>query len=158
MIDLFAVVHRGGARLWSTELTTIEGAPVDDLIQNVLLEERHVSSHTWNDYTLKWTFDNQLDLVFIAVYLNFSHILHVAELLESVKTAFSAQFKNQIAALDMPKKFAFEEKYNKIVRKLERQHVKSGAAKTTPRGFNPNKKVNTIIPEAKSDGTPLLFY
>jgi len=162
MIDRLSVLHRGGALLWSTQLTPIEGAPIDELIQNVLLEERNESSYTLNDYTLKWTFDNQLDLVFVAVYLNFSHILYVAELLEAVKAAFCSQFSSQVATLELPTEFCFAEKYDKILRKFERQHIKKGEAKTTPRGFNPSKKgTGSKTSEVNSDGPPspqLLCY
>ena len=39
MIDEFCIFNKGGAVLWSRKLNATKGNPVDDLIQNVLLEE-----------------------------------------------------------------------------------------------------------------------
>ena len=39
MIDEFCIFNKGGAVLWSRKLNPTKGEPVDELIQNVLLEE-----------------------------------------------------------------------------------------------------------------------
>jgi len=44
-------------------------------------------------YTLKWTFHNELGLVFVAVYQRMLQLAYVDNLLEAVKGAFAKRFK-----------------------------------------------------------------
>ena len=64
MLDYFCIFARGGALLWTYQLTALKGGPVDALIRNCLLEER-VGDKSYNykppqgaSYTLKWTLHN----------------------------------------------------------------------------------------------------
>eukprot|EP00897_Mesotaenium_endlicherianum_P002686 jgi/Mesen1/2445/ME000158S01643 len=94
MLDYFSIFTRGGLVLWTFQLTALKGAPIDALIQTCLLQERSgESSFQYNKnaaaYTLKWTFQNELGLVFVSVYQRALQLLYVDELLQSVKDAFS---------------------------------------------------------------------
>ena len=64
MLDYFCIFARGGALLWTYQLTALKGGPVDALIRNCLLQER-VGDKSYNyeppqgaSYTLKWTLHN----------------------------------------------------------------------------------------------------
>lgn len=72
MLDAFYIFTKGGIVLWSFSLAALKGNPVDALIRSCLLEERtgdssyaYTTEHT--AYTLKWSFHNELELVFVAV-------------------------------------------------------------------------------------------
>ncbi|KAK9815382.1 hypothetical protein WJX72_002707 [[Myrmecia] bisecta] len=99
MLDYFAIFTKGGALLWTIQLTALRGTPVDYLIRTCLLEERSgESSFTYSPpqgagYTMKWTLHNALDLVFVAVYQKALKLLYVEELLERVKSEFAAIYK-----------------------------------------------------------------
>lgn len=72
MLDAFFIFTKGGIVLWSFSLAALKGNPVDSLIRSCLLEERAgESSYAYTSdntgYTLKWSFHNELDLVFVAV-------------------------------------------------------------------------------------------
>ena len=70
MLDLFLVYHRGGLVLWRRELEPLTGHPVSELIRTVLLEERaELTSFNSGKYTLRWCFDNELDLVFVVRFV-----------------------------------------------------------------------------------------
>lgn len=70
MLDHFSIFTRGGLVLWTFQLTSaLKGSPIDALIRSCLLEERSgETSFSQGEYTLKWTFHNELGLVFVAVY------------------------------------------------------------------------------------------
>lgn len=66
MLDLFTILTKGGLVLWSKTFSPLFGSPVDSLIKNVLIEERAGSDTFYQDnYALKWTFANEVDLVFV---------------------------------------------------------------------------------------------
>jgi signal recognition particle receptor subunit alpha len=72
MLEAFIIFARGGIILFSWTAVALKGSPVDALVSNVLLEERSgKSDYTYTagatKYTLKWSFHNELGLVFVAV-------------------------------------------------------------------------------------------
>ncbi|KAM3269980.1 signal recognition particle receptor subunit alpha [Capsicum chacoense] len=96
MLEQLLIFTRGGLILWTCkELgNALRGSPIDTLIRSCLLEERSGAASYKYDvpgaaYTLKWTFHNELGLVFIAVYQRILHLLYVDELLAMVKHEFS---------------------------------------------------------------------
>ncbi|KAL6973819.1 hypothetical protein U1Q18_028003 [Sarracenia purpurea var. burkii] len=96
MLEQLLIFTRGGLILWTCkELgNALKGSPIDTLIRSCLLEERSgAASYNYDApgaaYTLKWTFHNELGLVFVAVYQRFLHLLYVDELLTMVKREFA---------------------------------------------------------------------
>ncbi|KAM7504871.1 hypothetical protein LguiB_003775 [Lonicera macranthoides] len=96
MLEQLLIFTRGGLILWTCkELgNAIRGSPIDTLIRSCLLEERSgAASYNYEApgaaYTLKWTFHNELGLVFVAIYQRILHLLYVDDLLAMVKREFS---------------------------------------------------------------------
>ncbi|XP_022937907.1 signal recognition particle receptor subunit alpha-like [Cucurbita moschata] len=96
MLEQLLIFTRGGLILWTCkELgNALKGSPIDTLIRSCLLEERSgAASYNYDApgaaYTLKWTFHNELGLVFVAVYQRILHLLYVDDLLAMVKQGFS---------------------------------------------------------------------
>ncbi|XP_027359448.1 signal recognition particle receptor subunit alpha-like [Abrus precatorius] len=96
MLEQLLIFTRGGLILWTCkELgNALKGSPIDTLIRSCLLEERSgAASYNYDasgaSYTLKWTFHNELGLVFVAVYQRMLHLLCVEDLLAMVKHEFS---------------------------------------------------------------------
>lgn len=64
MLDQFCIFSKGGAILWTWQLTALRGSPVEALIRTCLLEERSgEKSFTYKpplgaSYTMKWILDN----------------------------------------------------------------------------------------------------
>ncbi|KAI4377713.1 hypothetical protein MLD38_015298 [Melastoma candidum] len=96
MLEQLLIFTRGGLILWTYKeiKDALRGSPIDTLIRSCLLEERSGSSSFNYDspgasYTLRWTFHNDLGLVFVAVYQRILHLLYVDDLLAMVKKEFS---------------------------------------------------------------------
>ncbi|KAG6414173.1 hypothetical protein SASPL_126891 [Salvia splendens] len=96
MLEQLLIFTRGGLILWTCkELgNALRGSPIDTLIRSCLLEERSgAASYNYDapgcSYTLKWTFHNDMGLVFVAVYQRILHLLYVDDLLSMVKQEFS---------------------------------------------------------------------
>lgn len=174
MIDLFTVFHRGGVVLYERQLQAVPGHPVDSLISNVLLEERVGGAQSYRHeekYTVKWTFANDLDLVFVAVYLNLTNLLYLDDLLVAAKDKFCSLFRDQIKA-DADSS-AYTKKFNRIYDDLVFSY-ETGATKASgalpsampasdtiaspkkPQHSLSNKKAKADTPAAEStDDAPL---
>ncbi|PSS36164.1 Signal recognition particle receptor subunit alpha like [Actinidia chinensis var. chinensis] len=95
MLEQLLIFTRGGLILWTCkELgNALKGSPIDTLIRSCLLEERSgAASYNYDApgaaYTLKWTFHNEMGLVFVAVYQRILHLLYVDDLLAMMKQEF----------------------------------------------------------------------
>lgn len=107
MLEQLLIFTRGGLILWTCkELgNALKGSPIDTLIRSCLLEERSAETSYQYDspgaaYTLKWTFHNDLGLIFVAVYQRILHLLYVDDLLASVKKDFSRIYDPKRTAYD----------------------------------------------------------
>ncbi|MCO5555646.1 hypothetical protein L7F22_009191 [Adiantum nelumboides] len=96
MLEQLLIFTRGGLILWTYKelANALRGSPIDALIRSCLLEDRSaLTSYQYDaagcSYTLKWSFHNDLGLVFVAVYRKILHLLYVDELLDKVKLKFS---------------------------------------------------------------------
>ncbi|ONK71511.1 uncharacterized protein A4U43_C04F9400 [Asparagus officinalis] len=73
MLEQLLILSRGGLILWYKQLSNaLKGSPIETLIKSCLLEERSAETSFNYDagggggaYTLKWTFHNDLGLVFV---------------------------------------------------------------------------------------------
>ncbi|KAL4418883.1 hypothetical protein ABPG77_010052 [Micractinium sp. CCAP 211/92] len=100
MLDYVCIFTKGGTLLWALSFVgALKGDPINALIRACLLEERAAQSAyeyiipSGGAYTLKWTLNNGLGLVFVAVYQKALKLLYVDELLERVNTAFAPRYK-----------------------------------------------------------------
>ncbi|KAK9061097.1 hypothetical protein SSX86_018277 [Deinandra increscens subsp. villosa] len=119
MLEQLLIFTRGGLILWTCkELgNALRGSPIDTLIRSCLLEERSgAASYNYDvpgaSYTLKWTFHNELGLVFVAVYQKILHLLYVDDLLAMVKREFSVIYD--------PKRMVYDD-FDETFRQLRRE-------------------------------------
>lgn len=88
MIEAFYIISKGGLCVWSYINTLGKEYPINQLITNVLLQEKAEPSYEYDNYTLRWTFANHLDLIFIVVSLKYLNITYGEELLNLTKQKF----------------------------------------------------------------------
>ncbi|XP_006659504.1 signal recognition particle receptor subunit alpha [Oryza brachyantha] len=115
MLEELLIFTRGGLILWSSCRAlggaALKGSPIDALIRSCLLEERSAdASFSQDTYALKWTFNNDLGLVFVAVYQRMLHLLYVDDLLAAVRKEFSQIYD--------PKRTSYDDAFNEIFRQL----------------------------------------
>ncbi|OEL13613.1 Signal recognition particle receptor subunit alpha [Dichanthelium oligosanthes] len=115
MLEELLIFTRGGLILWSScralGAAALKGSPIDALIRSCLLEERSAdASFSQDNYALKWTFHNDLGLVFVAVYQKILHLLYVDDLLAAVRKEFAQIYD--------PKRTSYDEDFTDIFRQL----------------------------------------
>lgn len=141
MLDYFAIFTRGGALLWTLQFATLRHNPVEALnalICNILLEEK-AGERTYTyvpkngaHQMLKWTFDNKLGLVFVAVYQRaLMYMLpYIDDLLERVKSEFGATYDSSRYKYD-----GFEEAFQRLLKESQKQQALKQAEESNSRSM-----------------------
>jgi|SRR5947207_11293778 len=108
MLDLFSVLTSGGIVLFQRSQaasSNSNSAPtylIDRVISDVFMQERSSEREYGRDgYTVKWTFANELGLIFVAVYQKILELTWVDELLVTVKRMFVKLYADSIKGGDM---------------------------------------------------------
>ncbi|XP_030953401.1 signal recognition particle receptor subunit alpha-like [Quercus lobata] len=147
MLEQLLIFTRGGLILWTCKEfgNALKGSPIDTLIQSCLLEERSgAASYNYDGpqgaaYTLKWTFHNDLGLVFVAVYQRILHLLYVDELLAMVKHEFSEIYD--------PKRTAysdFDETFRQLRKEAEARAEELKKSKQMSKPLSNSKKQGQV--------------
>lgn len=139
MLDLFTILTKGGYVLWQKTFAPINGSPVEDLIKNVLIEERAgTNSYTKDNYALKWTFANENDLVFVVAHQKILQLTYIEELLETVKRLFVSSFEGLDADYT-----SFTPIFDKALAQIEEKSANN--RQRVPRKFENTKKFETSL-------------
>ncbi|KAF9458645.1 signal recognition particle binding protein [Collybia nuda] len=96
MLDHCSISHKGGLVLWSRSFTpdaahlaSSSASPVNSLIREALIEGRTTEEKYEKDgYAVKWTFVNDLELIFVVAYQRILQLTYVNDLLAAVKSLF----------------------------------------------------------------------
>ncbi|CAD5196918.1 unnamed protein product [Musa acuminata subsp. malaccensis] len=139
MLEQLLIFTRGGLILWELG-NALKGSPIDALIRSCLLEERSADAAFHYDapagcaaYTLKWAFDNDLGLVFVAVYQRILHLLYVDDLLAAARREFSRVYEPKRTSYD-----DFDETFRQLQKEAEaraeemRRFKQAGRAPAAP--------------------------
>ncbi|KAF9349465.1 hypothetical protein BGX34_001789 [Mortierella sp. NVP85] len=137
MLDFFTIATKGGLVLWSKAygLSKSSSTPINGLIQEVLIEERSSSQVYYKDnYALKWTFANDLDLIFIAVYPKALGLTYIDTLLKATSTQFSDSYGEEILRKgSIPRLQHWDVQFEALLRTIEDQNSSKKAKQ--PRKF-----------------------
>ncbi|KAJ0970242.1 hypothetical protein J5N97_023119 [Dioscorea zingiberensis] len=138
MLEQLLIFTRGGLILWTCkELgNALKGSPIDALIRSCLLEERSAdASFDYDSYTLKWSFHNELGLVFVAVYQRVLRLIYVDELLLSVRREFSQIYDPKRTSYD-----DFDETFRQLCCEAEARAEEMKKSKQSVRNQPANSK------------------
>ncbi|KAJ6500475.1 signal recognition particle, alpha subunit, N-terminal-domain-containing protein [Mycena sanguinolenta] len=105
MLDHCSISHKGGIVLWSrsftphaSHLASSSASPVNSLIREALIEGRTADEKYEKDgYAVKWTFVNDLELIFVVAYQRILQLTYVDDLLAALKTLFVKMFQPFLA-------------------------------------------------------------
>ncbi|CAF2030596.1 signal recognition particle receptor subunit alpha [Brassica napus] len=152
MLEQLLIFTRGGLILWTCKEigNALKGSPIDTLIRSCLLEERSGEvSFNYGAYTLKWTFHNDLGLVFVAVYQKILQLLYVDDLLSMVKQSFSEIYDPKRMRYD-----DFDETFRQLRVEAEARAEEMKRTKQVVKPLNGVKKQGQVSKEEtkKSNG------
>lgn len=163
MIDFCGIVTRGGLVLWSSG--TPSYVPLDPLsffVQRVLLEDHRSGDAKLaipgSEYVIRWKFDNEMQIIFVVVYLEFTSMFNVEEFLAKLMSEFSRRFKNELVVTPsrgtLPKQIAveskvvldFEKEFEKVEREFKNRVRNGGLTQPEPRAI-PSKEGKIVTKE-----------
>ncbi|KAI0637097.1 P-loop containing nucleoside triphosphate hydrolase protein [Trametes polyzona] len=106
MLDHCSISHKGGVVLWSRSFTPAARAtaassasPVNTLVREALIEGRSSDGKYEKDgYAVKWSFVNDLELIFVVAYQRILQLTYVDDLLNALKTLFVKLFQPFLAS------------------------------------------------------------
>lgn len=140
MLDCCYCFTRGGVLLWSFCFAKLQGSPISQLIENVLLEERVGSTcASIGGYCFQWFCLNSLQLIFVAAYRGVRHLAVMDQLLQQTAQAFENHLKSVDNVLDYPLKMGnapdpFDDVFLHILRKTQQRRQEA------PPAQHPNQK------------------
>ncbi|KAJ7787533.1 Longin-like domain-containing protein, partial [Mycena leptocephala] len=102
MLDHCSISHKGGIVLWSRSFTPdashLASSSASSLIREALIEGRTTDEKYEKDgYAVKWTFVNDLELIFVVAYQRILQLTYVDDLLAALKTLFVKMFQPFLA-------------------------------------------------------------
>ncbi|CAG8564579.1 1285_t:CDS:10 [Ambispora gerdemannii] len=148
MLDLFTILTKGGIVLWSKTFARFASSPVDALIKDVLIEERAgANNYTKDSFNVKWTFANELDLIFVVAYQKILQLAYIDELLATVKKFFCDKFAQIIRDTGKLHLFPFDDDFDMILRNFEEKGFEEKRSK--PRKFEETKKYKATVEGSK---------
>lgn len=140
MIDLVTVFTKGGLVLWTHRKPALKESPVNALIEKVLMSDKSGESvFPFEEYSVKWAFANELNLVFVVAFLNFSSLFSIDEFMQDIKFSFCKAFGENLHCTklsNVPSKVSldFDEMYQRIEAKHRKLIIKqSKASKDAPK-------------------------
>ncbi|XP_050384786.1 uncharacterized protein LOC126801435 [Argentina anserina] len=146
MLEQLLIFTRGGLILWTCKQlgNALKGSPIDTLIRSCLLEERSGAASfdytaSGAAYTLKWTFHNELGLVFVAVYQKILHLLYVDELLAMVKQSFAEIYDPKRTVYD-----DFDETFRQLRKEAEARAEEMKKSKQVGKPVSSGKKQGQV--------------
>ncbi|KAG1723882.1 signal recognition particle, alpha subunit, N-terminal-domain-containing protein [Suillus lakei] len=101
MLDYCSISHKGGIVLWSrsftpeaSHLASSPSSPVNSLIREGRTAEEKYEK---DGYAVKWTFFNDLELIFVVAYHRILQLTYVDDLLAALKALFIKLFEPFLA-------------------------------------------------------------
>ncbi|KAJ1802356.1 hypothetical protein LPJ75_006213, partial [Coemansia sp. RSA 2598] len=159
MLDQFTITTKGGVVLWCKDYASVGPHPVDSLVKDVLIQNTRTESsskYISGAFTLQWTFANELNVIFVAVYQKILQLPYIEDLLKHVKKHFVTRFEREIkqlvdsSCLDIPDFDSFDEEFEQVVRAVEdRERRAKNDRHGQPRKFEETKKFQATAKGAK---------
>ncbi|CAG8659136.1 9656_t:CDS:10, partial [Dentiscutata erythropus] len=146
MLDFFTILTKGGIVLWSKTFARVTNFPLDALIKEVLIEERAgANNYVKESYNIKWTFANELDLIFVVAYQKILQLAYIEELLATIKKFFCDKFIEFIRDTTKLHKYAFDDDFDSILSRVEEKDAKEQSKRSKPRKFEETKKFKDTV-------------
>ncbi|KAH8270947.1 hypothetical protein KR044_002998 [Drosophila immigrans] len=152
MLDFVVVFTKGGVVLWnSNESGQNYSSCINSLIRGVILEERNTESKYFEEDQLAVQFklDNELDLVYAAVFQKVIKLNYLDQFLAEMQLAFKEKFAEIALGAD----YDFEQEFRSVLSAAEANSVKQGKAPKAMRSYNESQKSKKTVASMLEDNS-----
>ncbi|KAL7744226.1 hypothetical protein ACLKA6_009190 [Drosophila palustris] len=157
MLDFVVVFTKGGVVLWnSNESGKNFSSFINSLIRGVILEERNTESKYFEEdhLAVQFKLDNELDLVYAAVFQKVIKLNYLDNFLAEMQLAFKEKFGDIAAHERLGIDYDFEQEFRSVLSAAEEASAKQGKAPKAMRSYNESlkskKTVASMIEDKKS--------
>ncbi|KAK4219053.1 hypothetical protein QBC37DRAFT_469608 [Rhypophila decipiens] len=142
MLDTFEIITTSGVVLWSRTFAAVSPSVVNNFITDVFIEEKSSVAaakdgasaasnppYKHEQHTLRWTFNKELGIIFVAVYRSLLHLSWIDKLVDNIKAIFVSLYGDQLkkpnnTILECP---GFDAYFDQQYEELEKLGSKSDA-------------------------------
>ncbi|KAK0613106.1 signal sequence receptor alpha subunit [Bombardia bombarda] len=160
MLDTFEILTTSGVVLWSRTYAPVSLSVVNSFIADVFIEEKSTVAgakdggsaaanppYKYDLHTLRWTFEKELGIIFVAVYRSLLHLSWVDKLVDNIRAIFVSLYGDQLTKPNttIVECHKFDEYFDQQLQELE---------KTSSSGKSDPKELRTLNEKASDDELP----
>ncbi|KAK4200595.1 putative signal recognition particle receptor subunit alpha [Triangularia verruculosa] len=140
MLDTFEILTTSGVVLWSRTYASVSPTVVNNFINDVFIEEKSSVAGAKNgapaaenppykhdQHTLRWTFEKELGIIFVAVYRSLLHISWIDKLVDNIRAIFVGLYRDELTKPNttIVECLTFDQYFDQQLRELEQAGGKS---------------------------------
>ncbi|XP_030378136.1 signal recognition particle receptor subunit alpha homolog [Scaptodrosophila lebanonensis] len=148
MLDFVVIFTKGGIVLWNSNSSGKNFAScINSLIRGVILEERNTESKYFEEDQLAVQFklDNELDLVYAAVFQKVIKLNYLDVFLSDMQLAFKEKFGDISAIERLAFNYDFDQEFQSVLSSAEQASAKQNKAPKTMRSYNESQKSKKTV-------------
>ncbi|KAK4162009.1 hypothetical protein QBC43DRAFT_216438 [Cladorrhinum sp. PSN259] len=134
MLDTFEILTTSGVVLWSRTYAPVSPSVVNSFITDVFIEEKSSvagakngasasenAPYKFDQHTLRWAFEKELGIIFVAVYRSLLHISWIDKLVDNIKAIFVSLYKRELTKPNttIVQCLTFDEYFDQQLKELE---------------------------------------
>ncbi|KAK4042470.1 hypothetical protein C8A01DRAFT_44486 [Parachaetomium inaequale] len=146
MLDAFEIINTSGVVLWSRSYAPVSPSVVNNFISDVFIEEKSAVAgakdgasaasnppYKHDQHSLRWTFNKELGIIFVAVYRSLLHLPWIDKLVDNIKAIFVSLYGDQLKKPNttIVECIKFDEYFDQQLQELEQ-----GGTKADARAYN----------------------
>ncbi|XP_064538867.1 signal recognition particle receptor subunit alpha homolog [Drosophila montana] len=154
MLDFVVIFTKGGIVLWnSNESGKNYAACINSLIRGVILEERNTESKYFEEdhLAVQFKLDNELDVVYAAVFQKVIKLNYLDNFLADMQTAFQEKFGGVGPQERLSIDYEFEQEFRLVLGAAEEASAKQGKAPKAMRSYNESQKSKKTVASMLQD-------
>ncbi|KAH8265742.1 hypothetical protein KR026_009386 [Drosophila bipectinata] len=163
MLDFVVVFTKGGVVLWNSKSNGNTTSPpestfsscINGLVRGVILEERNTEAKYYEEdhLAVQFKLDNELDLVYAAVFQKVIKLTYLDSFLAEMQVAFREKFGGIPAAGRLSESYDFDREFKRVLSAAEEASAKQVKAPKAMRSYNESQKSKkTVASMIQDDG------
>ncbi|KAH8318381.1 hypothetical protein KR074_000475 [Drosophila pseudoananassae] len=155
MLDFVVVFTKGGVVLWNSKSNGNTSSPpestfsscINGLIRGVILEERNTEAKYYEEdhLAVQFKLDNELDLVYAAVFQKVIKLTYLDSFLAEMQLAFREKFGGIPTAGRLSESYDFDREFKRVLSAAEEASAKQVKAPKAMRSYNESQKSKKTV-------------
>ncbi|XP_068141074.1 LOW QUALITY PROTEIN: signal recognition particle receptor subunit alpha homolog [Drosophila tropicalis] len=148
MLDFVVIFTKGGIVLWNSNTSGQNfSSCINSLIRGVILEERNTESKYFEEdhLAVQFKLDNELDLVYAAVFQKVIKLNYLDGFLSDMQLAFKEKFGDISAGERLGNDYDFEQEFRRVLSSAEQASAKVLKAPKAMRSYNESQKSKKTV-------------